>query len=717
MSKVSQEIINKYDKLADVVKRHQHLYHSLDAPEISDEAYDSLLRELLELEEKYPELKLRGDASERVGGAPLAEFKKVRHQMRQWSFDDIFDFDGLQKWDEKVKRMLNNVGRPGLAADIAGALRAVPRDHNLMSEKIEYCCELKIDGLKMILTYEDGQFRQGATRGDGEVGEDVTQNLKTIRSIPLKLSRQVDCVVVGECWLPKGELQRINKSREKMGEALFANTRNAAAGSLRQLDPKIVAGRNLDSFIYDIDQITGDLPENQDAELKLLSELGFQTNPHHKVFDSLDSVQKFYEKWSQKKNSLDYGLDGIVIKINSRKIQEALGYTSKSPRFAVAYKFPAEQVTTVVEDISFQVGRTGVVTPVAHLRPVVVAGSKVSRATLHNEDEINRLDVRVGDTVILQKAGDVIPDIVSVLKDLRTGNEKKFVWPTRVAICGGDGRMERIPGQAAWRCVNKNSFDQQVRRFQHFVSKPALNIVDLGPKIIEVLLRENLISEFADIFTLERGDLLALPRFAEKSADNIISAISAARETTFPRLLICLSIPQVGEETAYDLAEHFGSLENLRRKVGEPTEALALEKINGVGPIIARSITDFFADKQNKKMLDNLLKQLTIKKIPQARPVENTGRPAAEIDGALSAPFRDIVPLSHRPTFVLTGTLSSLSRDEAKQKIRAAGGKVSSSVSGETDFVVAGENPGSKFSDAQKLGVKILSESEFLKMI
>jgi DNA ligase (NAD+) len=680
MVKISQAILDKYKKLSGVIKYHQHLYHTLDTPEISDEAYDSLVRELLDLEEKYADLKSYNQdisVSERVGGQPLSEFQKVKHEIQQWSFDDIFDFDGLKKWDEKIRRMIEKI--PSISA-----------------EKIEYCCELKIDGLKIVLTYNNGKFVQGATRGDGMVGEDVTANLKTINSIPLSLNKSIDCIVVGECWLSKSQLEKINISRAKTGEPLFANTRNAAAGSLRQLDPKVVAERRLDSFIYDIEKINIGLPEEQNMELRLLSEVGFRINEHTAIFNSLSDIQGFYEKWSKKKNSLEYGLDGIVIKINSRKIQEMLGYTGKSPRFAIAYKFPAEQVTTVVEDIAFQVGRMGTITPVAHLRPVLVAGSRVSRATLHNEDEIVRLDVRIGDTVILQKAGDVIPDIVSVVKELRSGKEKKFVWPKTVAVCGGEGLIERIPGQAAWRCVNKNSFDQQKRRFEHFVSKPALNIVDLGPKIIETFLRENLVSEYADIFTLERGDLLSLPRFAEKSVDNLLSAISAAKQTTLPRLLIGLSIPQVGEETAYDLAAHFETLERLRSAGYEK-----LETINGIGPVVARSIVDFFADKKNQKILDNLLKELRVAKY------NNVGKEKLNLGSN---------NIGTGTTFVLTGTLSSMSRDEAKQKIRAIGGKVSSSVSKETDFVVAGENPGSKFSDAKKLGVKIVSEQDFLKL-
>ena len=458
--------------------------------------------------------------------------------------------------------------------------------------------------------------------------------------------------------------------------------------SIRQLDPKIVAKRNLDSFIYDID-LFSKMPESQSGELKLLSELGFQINPHTEVFDSLEGVEKFYKKWSKEKESLDYGLDGIVIKINSRKIQTSIGYTAKSPRWGIAYKFPAEQVTTTLEDIAFQIGRTGVITPVAHLRPVLVAGSTVSRATLHNEDEIKRLDVRIGDTVILQKAGDVIPDIVSVMKDLRTGKEKKFIWPKTISACGGDGSIERIPGQAAWRCVNKNSFAQQKRKFYHFASKQALNIVDLGPKIIDVLLSENLITEYADIFSLKAGDLLFLPRFAEKSVENLLDSIEQSKKTTLPRLIVGLSIPQVGEETAYDLAKHFGSIDSLVSARFED-----LEKINGIGPIVAESVVTFFKSKENQKIVKNLLKFLVLEKETK------------KVSGRLSG-----------KTFVLTGTLESMSRDEAKEKIRNLGGSISESVSKETDYLVAGENAGSKYKKAQELGVPILSEDEFVSMI
>jgi DNA ligase (NAD+) len=669
---IPKDTIDRYEKLKKTVDKYRYLYHVLDRPEVTDEAYDSLIKELVEIEDKYPELITPLSPTQRVGDKPLDEFKKVKHEVRQWSFDDCFGSDGLKKWDEKVRRM-------------------IVKESSLKEEKVEYCCELKIDGLKIILTYKKGEFVQGATRGDGEIGEDVTQNLRTIKSIPLVLSKPMDIVVVGECWLSKKELERINEDRNKTGEQLFANTRNAAAGSIRQLDPKIAASRRLSSFIYDVDKMTFGLPDTQDAELKLISDLGFKTNPYHQVFDTLEDVERFYKKWSKDKEKLDYGLDGIVIKINSRKIQEALGYTGKSPRWGIAYKFPAEQVTTVVEDIVLQVGRTGVITPVAHLRPVVVAGSTVSRATLHNEDEIKRLDVRIGDTVILQKAGDVIPDIVEVLKDLRTGKEKAYTFPKTLDACGGDGSIERIPGQSAWRCVNTNSFAQQKRKFYHFVSKKAFNMDGCGPKIIDALLENNLISNFDDIFTLKRGDLLALPRFGEKSVDNLLNSIEKAKTVSLARFIVSLSIPQVGEETAIDLANHFGNIEKIRNvKVEE------LEKINGVGDIVGKSVYDWFLNKDNSKLTDRLLKNVKIENVPSLR------------SGA--------GPLLGK-SFVLTGTLSTMSRDEAKEKIRALGGDVSESVSSKTTYVVAGESAGSKLEKAQKLGVEVLDEDGFREII
>ena len=674
LDRIIKAMKDRYEKLIKLIDHYRYLYHVLDKPEITDEVYDSLMQELVSIEEKHPELVSPLSPSQRVGGAPLKEFKKVKHEVRQWSFDDVFDLAELKKWDEKVRRMIG-------------------KDSSLKNEKIEYCLELKIDGLKVILTYKNGEFVQGATRGDGQVGENVTENLKTIKSIPFFLKEKVDLIVVGEAWMNKKELERINRERQKAGEALFANTRNAGAGSIRQLDPKVTAKRKLDTFIYDIDKITGlDTPSTQGEELELINRLGFRTNSYFRVVDSLDKIEKFYEEWGKKKDKQEYGLDGVVIKINSRKIQEALGYTGKTPRWGVAYKFPAEQVTTVVEDIVLQVGRTGVLTPVAHLRPVRVAGSVVSRATLHNEDEIKRLDVRIGDTVVLQKAGDVIPDIVQVLKDMRTGKEKAYKFPNVVMDCGGDGKVERIPGQAAWRCVSKDSFAQKRRRFYHFVSKKAFDMDGCGPKIIDVLLNNNLVSSYEDLFTLKRGDLLNLPRFAEKSVDNLLASVEKSRKVTLPKFLVGLSISQVGEETTIDLAKHFGDIKKLR----EATFA-DLQKLDGVGPVVAQALVDWFANKNNIKTLDNLLKQVEIIKITNLNNVNST-----KLAGK---------------SFVITGTLSGMSRDEAKDKIRALGGDVSESVSAKTTYLVAGENAGSKLKKAQELGVTILNEEDFLKIL
>jgi len=668
--RISKEIINRVNKLRETIDKHRQLYHTLDKPEISDEAYDSLVNELVKLEDEYPELLDKESPTQRVGGEALKEFVKVEHRVRQWSYDDVFDFDDLIKWEEKIKNFIKKA--------------------NLENEVLEYCCELKIDGLKIILTYENGVLVTGATRGDGLVGEDVTHNVKTIQSIPLKLSKNLSMIAVGEAWIGKKDLIRINKDRKNLGEEVYANTRNLAAGSMRQLDPKMTSSRKLNSFIYDIDFYNDGVLETQQGEIDTLKKLGFNTNPNVKVFDTIEEINKFYQEWSKKRHDLDYELDGIVIKINSIKIQNALGYTGKSPRWGVAYKFPAEQVTTVVEDIVLQIGRTGVLTPVAHLRPVLVAGSTVSRATLHNEDEINRLDVRIGDTVILQKAGDVIPDIVSVLTELRTGKEKKFVWPKKVMECGGDGSIERIPGQAAWRCVNKNSFEQQKRKFYHFVSKKSFDIVDCGPKIIDLLLDTGLITEYADIFTLKKGDLLTLPRFAEKSVDNLLVSIEKSRKVSLQRFLVGLSIPQVGEETAYDLASHFKTINTVSKASFEE-----LEVLNGVGPIVAQSVVDFFADKDQNKILNNLLKQVEVEVF------------------ALSKFDQKFI----NKTFVLTGTLESMSRDEAKEKIRSLGGTVSESVSKDTDFLLAGDSAGSKYKKAEDLGIQILGEKAFLDML
>ena len=664
---IPKNIIEKYVKLKKVIEKHRYNYHVLDKLEISEEALDSLKNELVKIEERYPELITSDSPSQRVAGKPLDKFEKIPHKVAQWSFNDAFTEEDIISFDKKLKRIIGD-------------------------KEIEYVCELKIDGMHVVLEYEKGNLVMASSRGDGKIGENILMNVKTIQSIPLKLEEKVDVIVEGEIWMAKDIFGEINEKLKKKGGKLYANPRNLTAGTMRQLDPQIVAERKLDCFIYDISYPEKLVPRTQFEELKQLKNWGLKVSQHFEICKGVTEVISFWEKWQKKSEKENYWIDGVVIKVNERYLQNKLGYTGKAPRFAIALKFPTEQVITEIEDIVLQVGRTGVLTPVAHLKPVSVLGSIVSRATLHNEDEIKRLDVRIGDTVILEKAGDVIPKIVSVIKEMRTGREKIFLYPKKVTACGGDGSIEKIPGQVAWRCVNKNSFAQQKRKFHHFVSKKVFDIEGLGPKVIDVLLEENLINSFDDIFSLKKGDLLVLPRFAEKSVDNLLEAIESARQIDLARFIMSLSIDQVGEETAIDLANTFGSFKKFRAASFED-----LDKIEGVGNIVAQAIVDWFKDKENLKMLERLLKEVQIK-----NPQKSLGSKASKL--------KDKV-------FVLTGSLEVLSRDQAKEKIRLLGGSISSSVSAKTDFVVTGEKAGSKLSKAQKLGVKILNEKEFLNII
>lgn len=665
-----KSIEKRVEKLRTLILHHKKQYHEHDAPEISDEAYDSLLVELAELEAQYPELKSADTPTEAVGGAPSSAFTKVRHRVRQWSFDNIFSEEELVLWVARTERYLASHG--------------VPNPHS------SYVCEHKIDGLKVVLEYVDGILTRAATRGDGVDGEDVTHTVRTIRDVPHTLKMPVSIVAVGEVWLSKKEFARINQEREKKGETLFANPRNAAAGSLRQLDAHITKARKLETYIYDIDDLTATdgiaKLQTQAEELALLQKLGFKVNVHAKECRSVTEIMSYYNKWMPKKQTLPYGIDGIVIKVDQIAHQRVLGHTAKAPRYGIAYKFPAEQATTVVEDIALQVGRTGVVTPVAHLRPVRIAGSVVSRATLHNEDQIKRLDVRIGDTVILQKAGDVIPEILSVVGTLRPSSAKAYQFPKQVPECGGDGRIERIEGTAAYRCVAKDSAIQHRRRLYYFVSKPALNIDGLGPKIVDLLLDHALINTYADIFTLTRGDLSGLPGFKEKAIDNLLLAIDKARTVPLHRLLVGLSIDHVGDETARIIAEHFGSLEALFRASHEE-----LEEIEGVGGIIADALIAWREDTSKQKALAQLLPCIIV--------------------------ISPLVPLSTSAlsgkTFVFTGSLAYFTREEAGERVRALGASVSSSVSKNTDYVVAGREPGSKAKQARRLGVTILDEDAF----
>jgi len=672
-----EEAKKRIAKLSKQIDELRRKYHVLDRPDVDDAVYDSLSRELKELEEKYPEFASSASPLQRVGGEPLKKFKKVALKNRQWSLQDAFNFKEIEAWEERVKKIL-------------------AKEKN--ADKLDYSCEIKIDGLKIILTYKNGEFVQAATRGDGKVGENVTEQIKTIQSIPLNLLRNTNITVVGEAWLDKNLLNKINKERVKQNLPEFANSRNAAAGSIRQLDPKITAKRKLDSFIYDIDEISGKFPATQIEELKLLQKLGFKINKNYYHCKKLNEVEKIYKNWSSKKDKQEYGIDGLVIKVNSKKLQDILGYTGKAPRWAIAYKFAPEKVTTTVENIAIQVGRTGALTPVAHLRPVQVAGTTVSRATLHNEDEIARLDVRIGDTVVVQKAGDIIPDVVEVLVKLRTGREKKFIMPKKCPICQSE--VARSSGEVATYCTNRKCFAQEVENIIHFVSKKGMNIEGLGDKIVEQLIGEGLVKDAADLYELKVGDLQPLERFEQKKAENIVKAIEASKNVDPAKFIYALGIRYVGEETAVLLSQ-----KSIKSKVHRVSDFIKIIKrmsiedlrgIEGIGDKVAESIYKWFRDENNLDLLKRLEKS----------EIQFIGNKLQATNSRIKG-----------KSFVLTGSLSGLTRDEAKDKIRELGGDISSSVSSKTDYVVVGDEPGGKFLKAQKLGVKIINEEEFLEII
>ncbi len=774
----TQQEKKRIEKLRQELDQYRYFYHVLDSPKISDEAYDSLFEELLKLEKQHPEFFSPTSPTQRIGASPLKAFNKVRHAKAQWSFDDVFDFEQLKAWEEKTQRAITKIQQTignrqeTKSKQISNFNSKISNE--IQNSELEYCCELKIDGLKMILTYENGALVAGATRGDGAVGEDVTSNLKTIQSLPLQLSEKIDTTVVGECWLSKKELARINEERKEKSEQQFANTRNAAAGSIRQLDSRIASKRRLDSFIYDIDDIhrawnmehetpskkqdTKDkahdkmqLPRTQVKELELLKKLGFKVNQNFKLCKSIEEVQNFYESWTVKKNQQDYEIDGIVIKINSQALQEALGYTGKAPRWGIAYKFPAQQVTTVVEDIKVQVGRTGALTPVAHLRPVRVAGSVVSRATLHNEDEINRLDVRLGDTVIIRKAGDVIPEVVEVIKSLRTGKERKFRMPTHCPICGGKVQREEIgmgcphlsgvpdilsqrekkilkktSESAAHYCLNPKCFAVEMGQLIHFVGRKGFDIVGLGESIIERLMEEGIISNFADIFDLKVGDLEPLERFAERSAEKLVTSIEKSKKISLEKFIYALGIRHVGEESAvliagaikteFPISNFQFPIKSKCSNVKIKNENVLIENIEslicvfshvskeqwtdikGVGEKSAESLATWFSDEKNIELLKKM-EEFGVEIISPAEASEAKRDKLANL------------------TFVLTGQLVDFTRDQAKDMIRKEGGSVSSSVSKNTDCVLAGQEAGSKLQKAQELGVRVIGEKEFLKML
>jgi DNA ligase (NAD+) len=665
--------IQRLQQLRNTVIHHQQKYHTDDSPEISDQAYDALLVELQHIE-MLVEGKI-SQVSSAVGGAVNEAFSKVTHTVRQWSFDNVFIESELRDWDERLRRLI------------------VEADQD--PSKLSYVTEHKIDGLKLVIEYKAGVLVRASTRGNGLVGENVTHTAKTIALLPDTLLQPIDLICVGEVWLGQKEFNRINTERAKDGESLFANPRNVAAGTLRQLDPTVAASRKLSLTVYDVDLLntngtTITAPRSQWEELKLLAAVGLPTNTFSKLCHSIDEVQRYYDTWTEKRGKQEYGIDGVVMKVNDVSLQRLLGYTAKSPRFGMAYKFPAEEATTVIEDIALQVGRTGVITPVAYLRPVLIDGSTVSRATLHNEDRIRQLDIRVGDTVVLRKAGDIIPEILSVILSLRPKKTKAFTFPDMVPECGGDGSIERVPGEAAYRCVSKDSGALHRQRLYYFISKGALNVDGVGPKLIDLFIEHGLVSTYADLFTLDEGDLKNLPSFKEKAAQNVIVAIEAARSVPLYRLLIGLSIENIGEETARLIAETFGSLEAIASASAEEVAS-----IHGVGETVATSLVNWFADIHHQTTLADLLLHLDVQNPTQQNK-------SSVLSGK---------------TFVLTGTLVQMTRDGAKELIRKLGGSVSSGVSKKTSYVIVGSDPGSKAAEAKRLEVPILTEEDFLQLV
>lgn len=666
------EIKKRIEKLKTEINYYRYAYHSLDKFLISDAALDSLKKELFDLETQHPEFITLDSPTQRIGGKPLEKFKKVFHTTPMLSFNDAFSEDDMKDWVKRVENYLGN--------KLAG----------------DFYCELKIDGLAVELIYENSIFVQGSTRGDGLIGEDITQNLKTIEAIPLKLEFEKfkippRLVVRGEVFVNKKEFEKINKEAEKSGGKIFANPRNMAAGSMRQLDSKITASRNLDSFIYDIvDNIN---LKTHEEKHRLLEKFSFKINPHNRIAKSLKEVFEFRNYWEKYRDKLPYEIDGIVVIANNNKIFENAGVIGKAPRAAIAYKFSPKESTTIIEDIKVQIGRTGALTPVAILKPVELTGIKITHATLHNFDQIKQLGLKIGDTVIVSRAGDVIPQIIQVLKELRTGREKEFKIPTHCPF--DDSKV--INKGAIWQCSNPKCGAKNKRALQHFVSRSAFNIRGLGKKIINRFLDEGLISDAVDIFEIKEGDIAVLERFGEKSAENIIREINEHKKIFLSRFIYSLGILHIGEETALVLAKQYpiSSIKKLIVKF-KNLSLEDLQKIRDIGPKVSQSIYDWFQSQGNIKFLEKL---------------EKVGIKIQSIKYQISS-----IKLKGE-IFVLTGSLGSISRDQAKEKIRELGGDISESVSKKTDYVVAGSDPGSKYEKAKKLNIKILNEQEFLKIL
>ncbi|MFT2204739.1 NAD-dependent DNA ligase LigA [Staphylococcus chromogenes] len=649
--------------LHELLHQYNYEYHVKDNPSVPDSEYDKLLHELIDIETQHPELKTADSPTVRVGGEAQSSFEKVRHETPMLSLSNAFNEDDLRRFDQRVREAVGEVS---------------------------YMCELKIDGLAVSLKYENGRLVQGLTRGDGTTGEDITENLKTIHAIPLTLKQPISFEVRGEAYMPRKSFMKLNEEKEKNGEAPFANPRNAAAGSLRQLDPKLAAARKLDIFLYSINDFTELDATSQSEALTELDELGFKTNSERIIAKTIDDVLDYIAHWTTSRDALSYDIDGIVIKVNAIEHQEEMGFTQKSPRWAIAYKFPAEEVVTTLLDIELSIGRTGVVTPTAVLEPVHVAGTTVSRASLHNEDLIHERDIRIGDEVIVKKAGDIIPEVVRVILDRRPENTEKYHMPTHCPSCGHE--LVRIEGEVALRCINPKCQAQLIEGLKHFVSRQAMNIDGLGTKIIEQMYSHELIKDVADIFYLKKEDLLPLERMGEKKVDNLMQAIENAKSQSLEHLLFGLGIRHLGVKASRVLAEKYETMDRLM----QVTENELVE-IYDVGEKLAQSFVTYMGNEDIRTLIDKL-------KTQQVN-MNYTGQKTSQIEGH---------PEFQGKTIVLTGKLEQMTRNEASEWLQRQGAKVTSSVTKSTDLVIAGKDAGSKLTKATSLGTTIWNEQEFV---
>jgi len=657
------EATKKAEELRVQLDRWSREYYVLDQPTVEDYIYDKTYAELVAIEEQYPDLTTADSPTQRVGGKILSAFEKVTHDIPLYSLNDVFNKEELLAFDQRVQKA---IGHP-----------------------VDYCCELKIDGLSVSLRYENGEFVRGATRGDGSVGENITENLKTVRSVPIKLKEPMSIEVRGECFMPKRSFVKLNQKNEEEGKAVFANPRNAAAGSLRQLDSKITAKRNLDTFLYTVADFGPMQATTQYEALEELDKIGFHTNHEKRLCHSIEEVWAFIEEYHEKRKDLPYEIDGIVIKVNDFSIQDQLGFTVKAPRWATAYKFPPEEVETVIEEIEWTVGRTGVVTPTAIMTPVRVAGTTVSRASLHNGDYIQMKDIRLNDTVQIYKAGDIIPEVAQVILDKRPKDSEPYKMPEHCPVCHSE--LVHLDEEVALRCINPKCPAQMKEGLNHFVSRNAMNIDGLGPRVLEQMYDKKLVADVADLYKLTEEELLTLDKIKEKSANNILTAIDNSKDNSVERLIFGLGIRHVGAKAAKILAEHFGDLETLSRSDFE-----SIIQLDTIGDIIADSVVTYFDNEEVHELMEEL-KQAGVN---------------LEYKGIRSTQLKEVESPFKNKTIVLTGKLTRFTREEAKETIENLGGKVTGSVSKKTDIVVAGEDAGSKLTKAQELGVEVWTEDQ-----